>query len=73
MMEGMDLIVIGDAKRAVDEAICLSKTGNDVKMVNHGDKIRIGAEEKMNCEKTESNWSKALREKPSKANRLRCS
>jgi thioredoxin reductase (NADPH) len=46
VMVGMDLIVIGDTKRAVDEAIRLSKTGNDVKMVNHGDKIRIGAEEK---------------------------
>jgi thioredoxin reductase (NADPH) len=46
MMEDMDLIVIGDTERAVDEALCLSRIGNEVRLVNHANKIWIGAKEK---------------------------
>jgi thioredoxin reductase (NADPH) len=42
IMEGMNIVVIGNTERAVDEAICLSKANNDVKLVNHSDVISIG-------------------------------
>lgn len=53
MIEGRDIIVLGNTERAVDEAICLSKIANHVQLVNHANAISIGAKARDELHKNE--------------------
>jgi thioredoxin reductase (NADPH) len=44
--EGKDVVVIGNVKSAVDEALRLTKIAKSVRLVNHANMIRINSEQK---------------------------
>ena len=52
VVEGMDIIVIGNVETAVDEAIYLSNIANRVRLVNHADAISIEAKARDGLQKS---------------------
>ncbi len=46
MIDGRDIIVIGNTRRMVDETICLSKIASHLLLVNHANTVSTGTREK---------------------------
>lgn len=53
LIRDMDIIVIGNTERAVDEAIYLSKIATNVRLVNHASLIAMGTKVKEKLQKNE--------------------